>query len=202
MKNGGNKILLVCILLWSCDIALLDDAETEKQCVTIFRDSMLKEINLVRTNPAVYAETRLKSVMETNTDNGSYLYLKRLTAVGAISFNDSLNKSASEYVMKLKDSLSHCFQGTSLDRALIAGYSGTAIGENIAAATPNSFNAMLNAEGAAIEFMKILIIDEGVKYSGHRLVILNPKYKTAGVGYKRNTSGKYINYVVQIFGNR
>lgn len=195
------KILPIILLFASCDNAHIDEAETLIQPLSIFRNCMLGEINLVRTNPFLYAELRLKSEAEANTDNGSYKYLKSLRPVDSLSFNNQLNKSALEYATLLKDSLSHCFEGTPMSRARLAGYTGTIIGENISGAAPIRFNALQDAGKAAIEFVRILIIDEGVADLGHRYVILDPKYKTVGIGYKRNKTGKYINYLVQLFGN-
>jgi uncharacterized protein YkwD len=205
MKTISRLILATMLIGFvSCNTDIVDEALTESpKNINSFQQYMLDEINLARTNPAMYAESRLKAEKESASDNGSYLHLKNTAPVSALSFNESLNMSSSKYALFLaeKNLMGHNEDGTPLKRAITVGFTGTSIGENIAASSGESYNATLNARSAAIGFVKIMIIDEGVKDLGHRLVMLNPKYKTVGIGYVRNTSSTYINYNVQNFGN-
>lgn len=185
------KYLLLCILLIGCKDEFLDTP------INLFSKQILNEINFVRTHPQEYAELRLAQ----ENNNGSYLYLKSLSSTVPVTLNDALNKMANHYVNILKDSLSHYLEGSLMLRAIDAGYDGTIVGENIAASTSDVFNAFITPEEAAIEFVRILIVDEGVEDLGHRKLILNSKYKVMGFAYKRDLSGKYKNYLVQIFGN-
>lgn len=187
-----TKLLLICMLLISCETEIIISDTT-----TIFNEQMLTEINFARTDPSAYAELRLKQ----DNDNGSYLYLKSLLPVSPVTLNDPLREMALNYVTILKDSLSHYFGGSPMLRAVNAGYEGTAVGENIAAATSGLFDISINPKQSAIEFVKILIIDENVLDLGHRKVILSSKYKTVGFAYKREPLSKYKNYLVQVFGN-
>jgi hypothetical protein len=189
----------------SCNTDMVDEALVESpKDVTSFQKYMLDEINLARTNPAVYAESRLRSESESLSDNGSYLYLKKLAPVSPLSFNSALNMSSSKYALLLaeKNLMGHNEDGTPLKRAITVGFTGTAIGENIAASSGEAYNATINAQSAAIGFVRIMIIDEGVNDLGHRLVMLNSKYKTIGIGYVRNPASTYVNYNVQNFGNQ
>lgn len=171
--------------------------------VTSFQQFMLDEINLARTNPAGYAELRLIADKDNSSDNGSYLYLKSLSPVGKLAFNNSLNLSASNYAVFLaeKNLMGHNEDGTPLKRAMIVGFEGSCIGENIAACSNDNFNPILNARTAAISFVRVMIIDDGVADFGHRLIILNAKFKSLGIGFTRNTGSTFINYNVQDFGN-
>ncbi len=171
--------------------------------VTPFQQFMLDEINIARTNPAVYAELRLKADKENSSDNGSYLFLKNLTPTGGLIFNNSLNLSASNYAVFLaqKNLMGHNEDGTPLKRAVIVGFEGSCIGENIAACSNDNFNPILNAQTAAISFVRVMIIDDGVADFGHRLIILDTKFKSIGIGFTRNTASTFINYNVQDFGN-
>jgi len=205
MKTISRVILATILIgLVSCNTDMVDEALVESpKDITAFQQYMLDEINLARTNPTVYAESRLKPEAESLADNGSYLYLKKSSPVGALSFNSSLNLSSSKYAGFLaeKNLMGHNEDGTPLKRAITVGFTGTAIGENIAASSGETYNALLNARSAAIGFVKIMIIDEGVSDLGHRLVMLSSKYKTVGIGYVRNTASTYVNYNVQNFGN-
>ncbi len=195
-------VLLIGIV--SCKNTLDDTATIDTPIIiTSFQQSMLDEINLARTNPAEYAELRLKADMNNSADNGSYLYLKNLSPLGALSFSNPLNVSASNYASFLaeKNLMGHNEDGTPLKRAIIVGFTGSSIGENIAASSGDSFNSVLNPKEAAIDFVRIMIIDEGVSDLGHRMTMLNSKYKTIGIGFKRNTASTYVNYNVQDYGN-
>jgi uncharacterized protein YkwD len=199
--------LIIVIILFGfvgCNTALIEEISIEKtKDITAFQQYMLDEINFARTKPLEYAELRLKVENENSKDNGSYSYLKNSTQVEAVSFSQALNQSATDYAAFLaeKNLLEHCADGTPLKRAIRAGFTGTTTGENIAAASENCYNPVLNSKSAAIEFVRILIIDEGVADVGHRLIILNPKYTAVGIGFTQNTATPTLNYVVQDFGN-
>lgn len=205
MKTIQFLILAVIFTgIESCTKELSEKTSIESKInVTVFQQYMLDEINFARMNPSEYAELRLKADNGSSSDNGSYSYLKNLTPVGSITFNNSLNLSASDYAVFLavKDLADHNADETPLKRAIRAGFEGTATGENIAIASAGSFNAVVNPRSAAIDFVRVLIIDEGVSDLGHRLIMLNPKYKTVGIGYTQNSTIPLLNYVVQDFGN-
>ena len=170
--------------------------------ITAFQQYMLVEINLARTNPPAYADMRLKTDMLDSTDNGSYLYLKSLTSSSALSFSNSLNISASNYAKFLAENnlMGHDEDGNPLRRAIIQGFNGYSIGENIAGSTCVDCDSEIDSKTAAINFVKIMIIDRRVADLGHRLTLLNPEYTVVGIGYSRNPSSTFINYNVQDFG--
>ena len=197
--------IIFLIGLVSCKSYLTDDSPSTEipKDITLFQQYMLDEINFARTKPAEYTESRLKAFNDHSTDNGSYQYLKNLTPVTALSFSNALNQSATKYAVFLANNnlIGHDADGTPLSRAIREGYTGSLLGENIAGASDNLFNATLNPQSAAIGFVSLLIIDDGVADFGHRLIMLNSKYKIVGIGFGRNTASIYINYRVQDFGN-
>ncbi len=73
--------------------------------------------------------------------------------------------------------------------------------ENIACGNENYYDAINHPETSAIAFVKMLIIDKGIKDLGHRLTLMNPVYKSAGFGFASNPSSYCVNYAVQEFGN-
>ena len=200
------SILMVIIIeLVSCKSTLVKDSVIDTpQVISVFQQSMLDEINLARENPAVYADLRLKMSMLDSTDNGSYNYLISLNPRSKLVFNNSLNISATNYARYLTDNniIGHNLDGTPLKRAISVGYTGSLIAENIASSTDDSYNSNLDSHTAAISFVRLMIIDDRVADLGHRLTILNPNYKTIGIGFSRNPSTTYINYNVEDFGNQ
>ena len=205
MKAIFSVILLMLLMsLIGCKPSLDKESDVDiLQVITPFQQSMLVEINFARTNPVGYAELRLKAASGDSADNGSYLYMKNLAPLAPISFNNSLNISASNYALFLADKnlMGHDLNGTPLKRAITVGFEGSSIGENIAASSGDSFNTLVDSEIASINFVRIMIIDTGVADLGHRRTILNPTYRTVGIGYSRNPSSTFINYNVQDFGN-
>ena len=205
MKPVLYTILLILVIAFiSCKPGLDKEADVViPQTLTPFQQSMLNEINLARTNPDSYAELRLKEAMENSSDNGSYLYMTSLAPLSPLTFNNSLNKSASGYALFLaeKNLMGHNLNGTPLKRAITVGFEGSSIGENIAASSGDSYNTDIDAELAAINFVRIMIIDMGVSDLGHRLTMLNPQYRTIGIGYSRNPASTFVNYNVQDYGN-
>jgi uncharacterized protein YkwD len=168
-----------------------------------FRKHMLDEVNFVRTRPAEYAETRLLANKKISTDNGAYDYLKKIKPVKTLVLNEILNSTALEYAkfMAGKGVFSHNANGTPFERVKKAGYRYSAMAENIACGSEYHYNAMTNPESSAIEFVKMLIIDKGIKDLGHRKTMMNPVYRSVGFGFAHNQSSYCINYVVQDFGN-
>jgi uncharacterized protein YkwD len=180
------KNLFLLLLLFSCKAELISDFT--------FQDYCLKELNFARTKPSEYAEIRLSGE--------SYDYFKSLSPTTALSLNSTLNLSATDYAVLLsnKGILSHDLSGKPNDRVKAFGYEYD-VTENIAGASPDRFNAVLNPEQSAIEFVKALIIDEGNPFLHHRKAILNPDFKVVGIGFARNPSTLYVNYTVQHFSN-
>lgn len=168
-----------------------------------FKDAMLAEINFVRTKPADYANQRLKSEYNSGTDNGAYNDLTSRSAVNALTLNDLLTTSATKYAKYMADNnvFGHTENGTPQSRTEAEGYTGS-VGENIAAGSYPSYNAESDPTGAAIAFVKLLIIDTGISGVGHRKNILNGSYRVVGIGFYRNTASKFDNYLVQDFGTK
>ena len=179
----------------------LDNEELSK--LTEFRNYMLDEVNFARTRPADYAEMRLKMDKENNADNGAYRFLKKKSPVSALALQEILNSVALKYAILLakKKQLSHVADGTPFTRMRKAGYRGSSMAENIACGSEPKYNALTNPQSSAIEFVKMLIIDTGIKDVGHRVNLLNPVYKSIGFGFGYNPLSSCVNFIVQDFGN-
>ena len=190
--------------LVNCKPSLDTRTTTEvSQEVTSFQQMMLAEINFARTDPAGYAESRLKSALGDSLDNGSFEYMKGKTPLLPLTFNYALNLSASNYAIFLaqKDLMGHNQNGTPMKRAITVGFIGSSVGENIAASTSDYFNSIHDPQTAAVNFVRIMIIDAGVEDLGHRMTMLNPIYTTLGIGFSRNPVSTFVNYNVQDYGN-
>jgi uncharacterized protein YkwD len=180
-----------------------DTEEGKAASLREFRKVMLEEVNFARTRPDDYAEKRLKTSKEEGVDNGAYAYLKRADPVGELRLSKILNSISMDYAAFLakKNKFSHTANGTPFTRAKKAGYRYMAMGENIACGNDPQLNINENPRYAAVEFVKMLIIDKGVKDLGHRHTIMNPLYRSVGFGFGHNPRSYCVNYVVQDFGN-
>jgi uncharacterized protein YkwD len=194
--------LTVSFLIPQAGLAFGNDDEGNLK-LRDFKKYMLDEVNFVRTKPAEYAEIRLLENKKISTDNGAYDYLKKIKPVKTLVLNEILNSTALEYAkfMAGKGVFSHNANGTPFERVKKAGYRYSAMAENIACGSEYHYNAMTNPESSAIEFVKMLIIDKGIKDLGHRKTMMNPVYRSVGFGFAHNQSSYCINYVVQDFGN-
>ena len=192
--NNLKYILVLPLLLFS----LLGNAQTNS-----FAQNVLDEVNFLRSNPFDYAEKRLKVEAENHADNGAYRFLKKMKPVKVLVLNKTLGELATEYAKLLskKSSLSHTYKGDPMKRANKAGYFGM-VGENLAAGNDPILNADENPQESAIEFVKMLVIDNGVKDLGHRKILVEPRFSELGVGFYHDTASKMKNFFVQEFGNR
>jgi uncharacterized protein YkwD len=201
--NSLFGLILLIVALIGCKPSLDRDMPVQMpQVVTLFQQQMLNEINFARTNPSGYAELRLQDAKKDSSDNGSYLYMMNQAPRSPLTFNNTLNLSASNYALFLaeKNLMGHDLNGTPLKRAITSGFEGSSIGENIAASTGDSYDSTIDPTGAAIKFVQIMIIDFGVSDLGHRLTMLNPKYSAIGIGYSKNPASTFVNYNVQDYG--
>ena len=189
-----KHLILIILIIFCCKKE--DEIIETKQIISNFQQKILDEINFARTNPKNYAELRLKDI----DNNGSYLYIKDLIPIPSLSFDNSLNLSASNYSSFLSENnvMGHNYNGTPLKRAISDGYNGDSVGENIAASSGELFNS--NNELSAINFILLMIIDMDVIDLGHRKTIFNSKYDDVGIGYSRNLNSDFVNYIVIDFG--
>lgn len=164
---------------------------------------VLGEVNFLRTRPSEYAEARLKEYFEEKSDNGAYRFLQRMKPVHPLVLNDTLNILATNYakLISFRKTLSHNLRGTPKDRANKAGYYGM-IGENLAAGSEDKFNALVNPQIAAVEFVRMLVIDMGIKDYGHRKILAEPGFRELGIGFNHVSNDKLKNYFVMEFGRQ
>jgi hypothetical protein len=178
-------------------------APPEIETVTTFQTATEDELNFARTTPSAYAEDRLLDDYHGGTDNGAYLDMKGRTQVPAVSLQDQLIRAAMDYAVFLADNnvFGHEENGTPEERCEAAGYYYFT-GENLAAGNSPGLDAAVNPEEAAIEFVRILIIDAGIPDVGHRENIMAEVHRSVGIGYAQNFHSDFVNYTVQEFGSR
>lgn len=167
----------------------------------LFRNEMVLEINMARTEPQRYAEERLKSYYTKGTDNGAYTELLNFTAVPALSLQDQLTSAADKYAQFLAENnlFSHTADGTPSERCKREGYDYYS-GENIAAGSYSVYSVASDPKTAAREFILMWIIDSGIEGVGHRKNILKEGNIRIGIGYHYDGNSTYKNYAVQDFG--
>lgn len=199
-------LLILTFLLTACPNLVVEYNKTSAETGTnysVFQEKVLEEINFARTNPVSYAETRLRNSYNTNSDNGAYNDIRNRTPVGPVELQSRICRAASKYAVYLAQHnvFGHYENSTPPARCQAEGYHNFS-GENLAAGSYSSLNADINPETAAIEFVVMLIIDQGVPSLGHRHNIMNGVHKKLGVGFSRDTSSTYKNYTVHDFGSK
>ena len=168
---------------------------------TQFQESILDEINNIRTDPSGYAETRLKSYYDSSTDNGAYTDIKSRNAVGSLELQDQLCSAASKYAQYLAENnvFGHYENGSPAERCEAEGYDYYS-GENIGAGSYSYYNAEDDPVTAAEAFIVMWVIDMNVVGVGHRENIMSSTHKKLGTGFFRDTNSTYENYAVLDFG--
>ncbi len=212
-KLFGIALFLSIVLFSSCgedlptgvNSANSDSTEVKDSSLAdeqLFRLKMLEEINFVRTTPSDYAKSRLQSEYNTQKDNGAYEELQSQTPLKPLVLNDKLIAAADKYaeLLATRNLFGHTEDGTPNERCEREGYFSYS-GENIAAGSYSFYSVSKDAETAAIEFMKMWIIDEGIVGVGHRKNMLSSYHKSVGIGFHFDSSSSYHNYTVQDFGS-
>lgn len=168
-----------------------------------YQQAVLNEINFARTDPAGYAQKRLAAESAAKKDNGAYAQLMKTRRVNALVLEPRLTKAAVEYAKFLaaRNRFGHNERGTPSSRMAGEGYSGSALGENIACGSFPGMNAEETPSEAAVIFVKQWIIDAGIPGAGHRKNILSPLFTQTGIGFGNNPKSSYVNYMVQDFGS-
>ena len=204
--NAVNMIRLTAAVsaLILCPAAFSQSAANEAALsYAPYQQTVLNEVNFARTDPSGYALNRLAAEYAAGKDNGAYMQLMKMKPVKALELEPRLTKAADEYAKYLaaKNRFGHNERGTPSSRMSGAGYSGSALGENIACGSYPGMDADERPTDAAVIFVKQWLIDEGVPGTGHRKNILSPLFSQTGIGFGRNPKSSYVNYMVQDFGS-
>lgn len=168
---------------------------------TLFQESILDEINYIRTDPSGYAEIRLKSYFDSGTDNGSYTDIKSRNVEEPLELQGQLCSAASKYAQYLAENnvFGHYENGSPAERCEAEGYDYYS-GENIGAGSYNYYNAKDDPATAAEALIVKWVIDMDVDGVGHRENIMSSTHKKLGAGFFRDTDSTYENYAVLDFG--
>jgi uncharacterized protein YkwD len=106
----------------------------------------------------------------------------------ALTLDARLSKAAQAHTDEMSRNSALAHEGangsTPGDRATAAGYTWTAVAENIAAGQPTPTE----------------VVGSWMKSPGHRQNILNCVYRHIGVGYVRRTGDRFGHYWTQVFG--
>ena len=168
---------------------------------TLFQESILDEINYIRTDPSGYAEIRLKSYNDSGTDNGAYTDIRSRNAEEPLELQGQLCSAASKYAQYLAENnvFGHYENGDPAERCEAEGYDYYS-GENIGAGSYNYYNAENDPVTAVEAFIVMWVIDMNVVGVGHRENIMSSTHKKLGAGFFRDIDSTYENYAVLDFG--
>jgi uncharacterized protein YkwD len=185
----------------SGDSSDFSSSDSSPSDFTLFQESILDEINYIRTDPSGYAEIRLKSYNDSGTDNGAYTDIRSRSAEEPLELQDQLCSAASKYAQYLAENnvFGHYENGDPAERCEAEGYDYYS-GENIGAGSYNYYNAENDPVTAAEAFIVMWVIDMNVVGVGHRENIMSSTHKKLGAGFFRDTDSTYENYAVLDFG--
>jgi uncharacterized protein YkwD len=206
------KVLAIFCLLIVCFSCSEDNPVVVPDDTELSLQSLLDEINLVRTNPKQYAQI-LKSIRQyyngnlyqepgeitmvtnegVNAVNEAINELESISSRSALSLSPGLNKAAKAHADDIgpKGLTQHNSSDGTTFGIRIKKYVETDgnIAENI------SFGSLKTARKIMIQ----LIVDDGVPSRGHRVNILNANYKYVGFGW--GSHSVYKNMCVMNFAN-
>ena len=168
---------------------------------TQFQESILDEINFIRTDPSGYAEIRLKPYYDSSSDNGAYTDIKSRNAEEPLDLQGQLCSASSKYAQYLAENsvFGHYENGSPAERCEAEGYDYYS-GENIGAGSQSYYNATDDPSSAAEAFIVMWVIDMNVVGVGHRENIMSSTHEKLGAGFFRDTDSAYENYAVLDFG--
>jgi len=194
--------------------------DPNRTAMTNMEKDMIKEINLVRTNPKGYVahiKTYMNTVMypqEKATAEELIAELEKLTPMGALKEANCLFLAARDHAVNQAPTGGLEHQDTNKkdpwDRVYAAcssifaehyknaeGYSVPAGNENLEGSAGSDPNKPNNARNANIN----LLIDHGVTNRGHRRNILNPVWThAAAITYQDKVGSSYWHRWIQKFG--
>lgn len=185
--------------------ATVDNTRTS---MTAIEKEMIKEINLVRTNPAGYApyiqeyiNKHALSQGEKDTGAAFIVELKKMTPRKALKEADCLLLAARDHAINQAPtgSLNHTDTNgkNPWDRVKSACSNMSTGNENLEGSASSEANYANDARKANCN----LLIDHGIPGYGHRYNILNADWTHAGAfTYKDETGGTYMHRWIQKFG--
>jgi len=186
-------MLLITFLLVAILPLLAADTVKDATYLTALEKDIVRELNLVRTNPKAYAEQFIKPcVLYPSADvKECYTDMIKTKAMGLLSPSLGMTEAARYHVrdQSVTGAVGHSSSdGKTFDKRLdLFGKWSGAIAENISYGEDT-------AQGIVIQ----LLVDSGVSSKGHRRNILNPNYLLIGVA-----TGPHAEYgvmCVQDFG--
>ena len=213
-----NQILLFCSLLFitACTPSTTDNTSTTENGIdsargesymTVREQDMIKEINLVRSDPKGYVEIVEKYIYELKTDRYS----------DASSIGEEI-KTAKELVRELKKtepmailkphkglykaSKKHGEEGKkkgSLDHQGSDGNWPWDRGAKYASDLTDSNENLVGGPEKVRRSVMILLVDTGIESRGHRKNILNPDWRYTAC-YEVGQVSDMPNYWIQMFG--
>jgi uncharacterized protein YkwD len=190
------KILAIICLLIVCFSCSEDNSVVAPEDKELSLQSLLDEINLVRTNPKQYSqilksirqyyngniyqapgEIAIKTTEGVDAVNEAIAVLESTSPIAALALSTGLNKAAQAHADDIgpKGLVQHnSSDGTPFHKRITNyvnadGY----LGENI------SFGSKQTARKVLLR----LIIDDNVPTRGHRISILNPDFNYVGFGW-------------------
>jgi len=174
------RVIAVAALFFPLTSAQAKDSSSTVSSESVSAAAVVRELNLARENPGVYAtfvaEARSSHMIEHGraVDEAVH-FLKKTRPLPPLTLSAGMSRAAADHCAEQVDGrLGHEGGDRSHggDRISRYGSWSTTWGENIS-----------YSRKTAREVVLALIIDDGVRDRGHRKNIFNPKFNYAGAGF-------------------
>jgi uncharacterized protein YkwD len=174
------NILTAAAVLFSLNFAFARDNSASSEQERVSAAAVIRELNLARENPGLYAafvaESRPFHMIEHgHAVDEAVRFLKKAHPLPPLSLSPGISRAAADHCAEqIEGQLGHDGNDRSSpgDRINRYGSWSATWGENIS-----------YSRKSAREVVLALIIDDGVRGRGHRKNIFNPKFNVAGAAF-------------------
>ena len=174
------RFLVAAAFLFSLHFAIARDDSAPSDSERVSATAVIREINLARENPRLYATFVAESRPFHMIEHGRAVdeavrFLKKARPLPPLTLSPGMSRAAADHCAEqVEGQLGHDGSDRSSPGDRISRYGSwiTTWGENIS-----------YSRKTAREVVLALIIDDGVRSRGHRKNIFNPKFNVAGAAF-------------------
>jgi uncharacterized protein YkwD len=174
------SLLIAAALAFSSNFALARENPSADDQPQVSAAAVVREINLARENPSLYATFVAESRPSHMIEHGRAVdeavrFLKKARPLPPLSLSPGMSRAAADHCAEqVEGQLGHDGSDRSRPGDRISRYGSWSAtwGENIS-----------YSRKTAREVVLALIIDDGVRSRGHRKNIFNPKFNVAGAAF-------------------
>jgi hypothetical protein len=174
--------------------SVLDNANTAKDAEYLTQEEkdVILYLNLVRLDPELFSETYLKKYLDSTKTRNSYTKSLKKTLEKTVGMDALIPQNDLFMISK-----SHAFKSGKENKTGHANF------KDRIKKVEDKYSMYMGencdyGDHSALQIVMELLIDEGIKDVGHRVNILNPKYRYVGVAIQPHK--RYVSNCVMDFG--